>query len=100
MPYSKIAEKISRNKSVISREICRNSNQRSGKYSTELAHRKAHEGHKNKTKHITFTEDIRGHVITLLEQEFSPEQISKCSVELDKLIFNLHSSSKYATFDK
>ncbi len=75
MSFSQIAEKISRNRSVISREISRNADQRSGKYSADLAHRKAQNRHRHKAKHISFTEDVKGHVITLLEQEFSPEQI-------------------------
>ncbi len=79
--YSQIAERIARDRSVISREIRRNADQRSGEYSAELAHRKALERHKNKAKHITFTEDIKEHVITLLEQEFSPEQIKGRSKE-------------------
>ena len=81
IPYSQIAKKISRNKSVISREVCRNADQRSGEYFADLAHRKALERHKNKAKHITFTEDMKEYVVTLLEQEFSPEQIMGRSKE-------------------
>ena len=44
---TKIAEIIGKDKSTISREIKRNSDQRNGVYKAELAHKKATERHKS-----------------------------------------------------
>lgn len=72
---TKIGEKLSRNKSVISRELARNSDQRNKFYKAGLAHSKANSRQKEKAKKKNFTEEIKILVISLLEEDFSPEQI-------------------------
>ena len=75
MTYSQIGEYIDRDKSVISREISRNSDARNGKYNAELAHRKAKERHATKKKKKHFTAEIEAHVREYITQNYSPEQI-------------------------
>jgi IS30 family transposase len=70
-----ICEKIGRDKSVLSRELKRNSDGRNGVYHADLAHRKYKKRLKEKPKHIRFTNDIKQKVITELEEDLSPEQI-------------------------
>ena len=71
-----IADTIGKDKSVISREIKRNCDQRSGEYRFDLAQKKCNLRHANKAKHIRFTEQVQTHVIKELENKLSPEQIS------------------------
>jgi len=70
-----IAEIIGRDKSVISREIKRNKDQRNGLYNDDLANRKYANRQKNKPKHKRFTSEIKQHVDALLKEDYSPEQI-------------------------
>ena len=76
MSYSKTGEYLDKDKSVISREITRNSDGRSNKYKAELAHRKAKNRHTTKQKKKHFTPEIETHVRTYLTQDYSPEQIT------------------------
>ncbi len=48
MSLSRIEAHIGKDKSVVSREITRNSDARSGQYKAELAHNKAQSRHKKK----------------------------------------------------
>lgn len=73
---SEIAEIISRNKSVVSREIGRNCDQRSGVYKAKLAQFKYESGLLSKPKAVKVTTAIEQQTIKLLEQDYSPEQIS------------------------
>lgn len=70
-----IAEQIGKDKSIISRELKRNCDKRSGKYDADLAQRKYENRQKQKAKHKRFTDEIKQHVDTWLEQDYSPEQI-------------------------
>ena len=72
---SKIGEFIGRNKSVISRELSRNSDQRNKVYKADLAQSKYCFRQLKKVKKIYFTNEIRTLVISLLKEDFSPEQI-------------------------
>jgi IS30 family transposase len=72
---TKIAEIIGKNKSTISREIKRNSDQRNGVYKSELAQKKALERHKTKHKKISFTDSVKKYVLDKLSEDYSPEQI-------------------------
>ena len=72
---SAIAIKINRDKSVISREIKRNCDQRSGKYKAELAEKKCANRHKIKRKKIRFTPEIKRYTEQYLQEDYSPEQI-------------------------
>lgn len=71
-----IALAIGKDKSVLSRELKRNCDMRSKKYDDDLAHRKYQQRQRDKPKHISFTEDVKQLVDALLDQDYSPEQIS------------------------
>lgn len=70
-----IARTIDRNPSVVSREIKRNCDGRSGKYSADLAHRKCLSRHEQKPKYRLLDDQMRQQIIDLLEEKYSPEQI-------------------------
>jgi transposase, IS30 family len=70
-----IALAIGKHKSVISRELRRNCDQRSGTYRSSLAQRKCDERHSQKAKHIRFDSTIQACVECLLKKDYSPEQI-------------------------
>ena len=75
LTQSAIAEKIGKDKSVISREIRRNCDMRNGAYRADLAHRKYQERLEQKPKSHKFTEQIKETIHRLLEEDFSPKQI-------------------------
>ena len=70
-----IAETIGKDKSVISREIRRNRDQRSKSYNAGLAQRKYEKRMHEKPKHVRFTPQMNAIVDALLLQDYSPEQI-------------------------
>lgn len=70
-----IAEYLGKNKSVISREIKRNRDQRSKRYDAELAQRKYKKRLHEKPKHIRLTSSMKRMIDNLLLQDYSPEQI-------------------------
>jgi IS30 family transposase len=71
-----IAQTIGKHKSVVSREIMRNKNQKTGTYDNDLAERKYQKRLKEKKKHIRFNEQIRKNAEELLKKDYSPEQIA------------------------
>lgn len=78
----KIAEIIGKDKSVVSRELKRNCDKRSGTYRYELAQRKYEERQRTKPKKIRFTDEIKEYVVKMLENDLSPEQIvGRCRLE-------------------
>lgn len=70
-----IAEILGRDKSVISREISRNSDKRSGKYNYKQAQKKCEDRKKNRSYKIRFTSEVQAHVENRLSDKLSPEQI-------------------------
>jgi IS30 family transposase len=74
-PQVQIAAAIEKDKSVVSREIKRNKDQRNGEYKYELAMRKHLERQANKPKHKSFTTQIQNYVEGLIKEDYSPEQI-------------------------
>lgn len=70
-----IAKIICRDKSVINRELKRNSDKRNGAYKADLAGRKCKQRHVEKSKQIRFTKAIEDFVIYYLKEDYSPEQI-------------------------
>jgi IS30 family transposase len=70
-----IAEAIEKDKSVVSRELRRNSDKRNGVYKADLAQRKYAIRQAEKPKHICFTSEMKSYVIAGLENDYSPEQI-------------------------
>lgn len=71
-----IAEAIGKDKSVVSRELKRNSDLRNDIYKAPLAEKKYRLRQAQKPKHISFTTEIQAYVITGLQKDYSPEQIS------------------------
>ena len=71
-----IASAIGKDKSVVSRELHRNCDNRSKKYKADLAQRKYENRQKNKPKHICFTQEVKQYVDNCLAKDFSPEQIT------------------------
>jgi transposase, IS30 family len=69
-----IANTIGRDKSVVSREINRNCDGRSGDYRSDLAQRKYRKRQKEKPKHKRFTSEVQKDVEELISQDYSPEQ--------------------------
>ena len=72
---TEIGIKIGKHKSVICRELKRNSDARSGVYKVDLAERKCKKRHLEKPKSIRFTKTIQDYVIYWLKEDYSPEQI-------------------------
>ncbi|WP_294265744.1 IS30 family transposase [uncultured Chryseobacterium sp.] len=72
---SEISEYIGKDKSVVSREIKRNSDGRSGLYKADLAHRKTVLRHKTKKKNTRFSQQMQDYVLRCLSEDYSPEQI-------------------------
>jgi len=70
-----IAEAINKDKSVVSREVNRNKDNRNGVYKADLAQKKCNLRHKNKSKQIRFTRSIRLETEVLLKEDYSPEQV-------------------------
>lgn len=70
-----IAKLIGKDKSVISRELSRNSDQRNAKYCHQLAQRKYQKRMKEKPKHIGFTEEVKALVEQGIRDDLSPQQI-------------------------
>ncbi|MCP4356130.1 MAG: IS30 family transposase [Proteobacteria bacterium] len=72
---SKIGEILGKSKSVISREIHRNKDLRSGEYKHDLAQKKYLQRQSAKNKYIRFTDSVKSDVEALIEDDYSPEQI-------------------------
>lgn len=70
-----IAEAIGKDKSVVSREIKRNRDERTSKYDDDLANRKYLNRQKKKRKHVKFISEMEDRVEVLLKKDYSPEQI-------------------------
>ena len=70
-----IARQLGRQRSTITREIKRNSDQRSGEYRHDLAERKSQSRQKGKAKRCDYTPAIAAHVALELSKWNSPEQI-------------------------
>ena len=71
-----IALAISKDKSVVSRELRRNCDKRNEEYKADLAQRKYEKRQKEKQKHIGFTLEVKQYVDEFLGKDFSPEQIA------------------------
>ena len=82
LPQQAIANRIGKDKSIVSREIRRNADKRNGTYKAELAQRKYTERMASKPKACKFTEEIKTIVDKLLANDYSPEQIAgRCKLE-------------------
>lgn len=76
LKQKEIALAIGKDKSVVSRELKRNCDNRNREYRADLAQRKYESRQKNKGKRICFTEEVKQYVDECLAKDFSPEQIS------------------------
>lgn len=72
---TEIAEYLGRDKSVISREIKRNSDQRNGKYKANLADSKTAQRHQQKHKLCKLNPTVKANILYYLSMDFSPEQM-------------------------
>lgn len=72
---TEIAKLIDKDKSVVVREIKRNSDGRSGEYRSALAQRKYHKRQKEKFKKVRFSSCVKADVELLLREDYSPEQV-------------------------
>jgi len=70
-----IAQTIGKHKSVVSREITRNCDQRNGEYHHDQAERKCMTRLFSKPKKRRFTPEVEGYVTALLNGQYSPEQL-------------------------
>lgn len=70
-----IGKTIEKCKSVVCRELQRNSDSRNNEYREDLAQRKTDNRHKNKPKKVYFTGEVKSNVDKLLKQDYSPEQV-------------------------
>lgn len=70
-----IAERIGKDKSVVNRELKRNSDKRNGSYRGSLAQQKCQKRHLDKNKNRPFTDEIKKFVIKWIQEDYSPEQI-------------------------
>jgi len=75
MSLTEIGEHIGKNKSVICREIKRNSDLRNNEYKADLANEKTRSRHVSKPKKKYWTAEIEHYVTSQLKKDFSPEQI-------------------------
>lgn len=74
MTQKEIGLIINKDKSVISREIHRNKDLRSGEYRADLAQRKYETRQQEKPKHIRFNPAIQAAVEGFIQDEYSPDQ--------------------------
>ena len=95
-----IAITISKDKSVISRELKRNSDNRSGIYKDELANRKYSKRQKEKHKYQKFTPEMQKEVEALLRQDYSPEQVVGVFKKQGKPIVSIERIYKHIWDDK
>lgn len=100
MSLSQIAGYLGKDKSVISREVNRNSDERNGIYKAELAQRKTQKRHEEKMKRKDFTEEVETNVLHYLKQDFSPEQIVGRAKKEGKVIVSPERIYQYIWQDK
>lgn len=83
----KICEVIGKDKSVLSRELKRNSDARNGTYKGDLAQRKYEKRKAEKAKYQSFTADVKSKVEAGLREDLSPEQIvGLCKKNGEKMV--------------
>jgi len=98
---SVIARTIGKDKSVISRELKRNSDARNGTYKADLAQRKAIKRQREKPKKRAFTFEIQQETEKLLRKDYSPEQVvgtlkkeGKASVSVERIYQHIWADKK------
>lgn len=100
MSISKIADYIGKEKSVISRELKRNSDQRSGKYKADLANRKCLSRHEKKKKLCRLNAQVEINILHYLNMDYSPEQaVGRASIENVEMV-SIESIYQYIWLNK
>lgn len=96
-----IAEAIGKDKSVVSRELKRNSDKRNGVYKYELAISKTKKRKKEKARHIKFTPTLQKVIEDLIREDYSPEQVvgllkkkAKESVSIERIYQHIWADKK------
>ena len=95
-----IAKAIGKDRSVVSRELKRNCDRRSGEYRHDLAQRKYHERQREKPKSIRFTPGVQRAVEELLRQDYSPEQVVGTLRKRDEKTVSTERIYQYVWADK
>ena len=95
-----IATAIGKDKSVISREIKRNSDYRNGVYKNELANRKYAKRQKEKHKYKKFTIERQSEVEKLLREDYSPEQVVGTLAKKGKQVVSVERIYRHIWADK
>ena len=95
-----IALAIDKCPSVVSREIKRNKDLRSGEYRSKLAQRKSSERLKTKNKRNRFTPELKRYVKQKLSIQWSPEQISNSHFDDDIEMVSHETIYQYIITDK
>ena len=96
----KIAETIGKHESVLSREISRNKDLRSGEYRADLAQRKTDVRKANKRHYRKLTASMQDSIAVFIGKKYSPEQIvGKCEI-LNEDMVSHETIYKYIWKDK
>lgn len=100
-----IAMAIGKDKTVISKEIKRNSDKRNGVYKHELAQKKYTPRQKEKPKRKCFTNAVQQATELLLPDDYSPEQVvgtlkqqSKETVSIERIYQHIWEDKKSRRF--
>jgi IS30 family transposase len=95
-----IASEIGRDKSVVSRELKRNSDGRNGAYRAKLAERKTLTRHADKNKAQRFDAQVESDILHYLAMGHSPEQmVGKAKMEGDRMV-SIETIYQYVWRDK
>ena len=95
-----IAKTILVDKTVVYRELQRNSDGRNGVYKSKLAQSKYENRLSLKPKRIKLTSDLREEIIEMIKEDFSPEQISGVLKKNEKNSFSHESIYQMIWEDK
>lgn len=95
-----IAVAIGKDKTVVSKEIKRNSDKRNGVYKHELAQKKYAKRQKEKPKQKRFTKNIQQAIELLLRDDYSPEQVVGYLEKQDKKTVSIERIYQHIWQDK
>jgi len=97
--FEQIGLAIHKDKSSISRELKRNSNDK-GIYDPEVANSKCLQRHRQKQKHISFTAPMQRLAKELIEEDYSPEQVKGFCEEMNVKMVSHERLYQYIWKDK
>jgi IS30 family transposase len=95
-----ISRAISKDKSVISRELKRNSDKRSGLYKADLANIKYKRRQKEKHKYRKFTLEMQTKIEALLKEYYSPEQVVGFLSDVGEAVVSIERIYQHIWIDK